>query len=108
MNNQPTWLVLTVAILAGGSLVGAILSAIGTRRSQNLGVKADERKARVDERAGENMLIDQLQEELVRVRSDRDGYEEKYEIEHAYVEVLRRRLWELGDWPPPSRPPREE
>jgi hypothetical protein len=108
MTGQPAWLMILLAVIGSGSVGGIVISTLGTRSTTKLGVAANEQKARADERAGDNMLIDQLQEELTRVRQNRDNAEAKYDEEHLYVEILRRRLWELGDWPPPPRPPREK
>jgi hypothetical protein len=104
MSDQPAWLLVLLSLIGGGSVLGSFVAFLGTRQTSKIGIAANEQKARVDERAGDNMLIDQLQEELGRVRQGRDNAEAKYEEEHEYNEILRRRLWELEDWPPPPRP----
>lgn len=106
MTGQPAWLLVILALIGSGSIIGSLIAAYGTRSTTKLGIAANEQKARVDERAGDNMLIDQLQEELVRRTAERDNVQIKYDDEHEYCEVLRRKLWEVGSWPPPDRPRR--
>lgn len=109
-DGQPLWLLIIVAALGGGGLVGGLAAAYGTRVTERLGIRSNELRAREDELTGEDRLIGRLE---VRVAAETDRADhavaelvrERAELarERDYVERLRRHIWEGRGWPPPSR-----
>lgn len=100
----PTWLVLVLAgigMLGGG---GGLVALYGARVSHRLGVKANEREARVDELTAEDRLIGRLEHDRDHEQGLRFNAERELRREREYVEVLRHWIWEGRGAPPPARP----
>jgi hypothetical protein len=103
---SPPWLAIILAVLtllAGGGGVGAY---VGSRVTLRLGVKADERLARADERTADDRLIGRYETRLGAVEQRLDTVERELEDERAYSDVLSAHIRRGDPPPPPARPPR--
>jgi hypothetical protein len=110
---SPPWLAIVLAVLtllAGGGGIGAY---VGSRVTLRLGIKADERQARADERTADSRFADQLMGRITTLEAKQAEDDARIEsLEQArrddgdYIEVLKHHIWRGDPPPPPARPPR--